>query len=243
MQLARQTLRDCCAPAFDHRPAHAVAKRREQQPECRRQRRGQRLHRVRRRARQEGPARIGAEATRGVAGRRRPDERETGQRKRIPRHAPHGSQHVPDDGVQPIDQWSDESAVRRRIPAQVRCRFPDVAVERGGTSTAERVGKGQLGLAQRHTETGEVERAEEGRRDQHRMHGCADVVAETFQGQRLGARSTPDGRRTLVHLNSVPGPGQREGGSESVRSRPHDDGVGMLHGWTLPTAIGSPPEV
>ena len=187
---------------------------------------------------QEGPAGVGGEAPRGAADRRRADEGEARQRQGVTWQAAHGAQHVVDDPVQPVDQRSDEVPVRRRVTAEVRRRLPHVAVQRGGAPAPQRVGEGDFGLAEHHAESGEVERPEEGRRDQRRVHGGTDVVAESREGQLLGARPAPDGRSAFVHLDPVAGPGQRERGSKSVGPRPHHDGVGSLHGPTIPTPTG-----
>ena len=111
---------------------------------------------------QQGACRIGREAARRVLHRGRPDERETGERQRVTRHAAHRRQDVGNDAVEPVHERAHQVHVDRGVPAEVGCRLADVAVQRGRPRPAERMGEGHLGLAQRDPEAGQVERAEEG---------------------------------------------------------------------------------
>ena len=108
----------------------------------------ERLHGVRRRAGQQGPRRVGAEAARRVLHRRRPDQREAGEGQRVARHAAHRPEDIGHDPVEPLDQRPHQVLVGRGVAAEVRGRLADVPVERGGPAAVERMGEGHLGLAQ-----------------------------------------------------------------------------------------------
>ena len=161
-QFVGQTLGDGRAAPRHHGPAGAVAERGEEEAEGRGQRGRQRLHRMRRRAGQQGARRIRREAASRVLHGRRPDECEAGERQRVARHAAHRRQDVGHDAVQPVHQRTHQVLVGRRVTTEVRRRLADVAVQRGRAGAAERVGEGDLGLAQSDAEAGQVERAEEG---------------------------------------------------------------------------------
>ena len=225
-QLARQPLRDGRAPSLDDGPAGAVPECREQEAEGRGQGGRERLHGVRRRAGQQGPGRIGVEAACRVLHRRRPHEREAGEGQRVPREAAHRAQDVGHDAVQPVHQGPHQVPVGRGVPAEVRGRLADVPVQRGGPPTAERMGEGHLGLAQHDPEAGQVERAEEGRGHQRRVHRRAHVVTEAVEGERLRAGPAPDGGLPLEDLHPEAGPGQGQRGGQAVGSRADHDGIG-----------------
>ncbi len=117
---------------------------------------------MRRRAGQQGARRIGREAARRVLHGRRPDQREAGEGQRVARHAAHRRQDVGHDAVQPVHQRAHQVPVGRSVTAEVGGRLADVPVQRSRPRATERVGEGDLGLAQRDAEAGQVERAEEG---------------------------------------------------------------------------------
>ena len=165
------------------------------------------------------------------------DHGEAGQRQRVTGDAPHRTQHIGDDAVEPLHHGPHQVAVGRRVTAQVRCRLLEAPVQGDRPRATQRLGEGHLGLAQDHAEAGEVQGAEEGRGDQRRVHRRADVVAEPLERERLGARPAPHGRRTLEHLDAESRPGQRERCGKAVGPRAHDDRVRPLHTLTLPTAI------
>ena len=159
--LARPWVMAALPPATTGQPApwpSAVRRRREGGG----QRGREGLHRMRRRAGQQGARRIGREAACRVLHGRRPDQREAGERQRVTRHAAHGRQDVGNDAVEPVHQRAHQVLVGRGVTAEVGCRLADVPVQRGRPRPAERVGEGHLGLAQRDPEAGQVERAEEG---------------------------------------------------------------------------------
>ena len=161
-QFGGQTLGDGRTAARHDGPAGPVAERGKEEPEGRGQRGRQRFHRMCSRAGQQGARRIGREAARRVLHRRRPDHCETGERKRVARHAAHGRQDIGHNAVQPVHQGPHQVPVRRGVTAEVGRRLADIAAQCGRPRPAERVGEGDLGLAQRDPEAGQVERAEEG---------------------------------------------------------------------------------
>ena len=61
------------------------------------------------------------------------------------------------------------------------------------------------------------------------MHGGADVVMETGQGQLLGATSSARRVGALDHVDDEAGAGQRHRAGEAVGARAHHNGVGPSH--------------
>jgi len=92
-----------------------------------------------------------------VLHRRRADSGETGERQGVARHCAHRSQDVGHNAVEPVHQRPDQVAVGGGIAPEVGRRLADIAVQDGGTSAAERMGEGHLGLAQHDPDPGQVE--------------------------------------------------------------------------------------
>ena len=116
----------------------------------------------------------------------------------------------------------------------------DLPVERGGPAAVEGMSEGHLGLAQHDAQPGKVERAEERRRHQRRMHRRAHVVTEALERQGLGAGPAPDGRRPLEDLDPEASPGQCECSGQAVRSRTNHHGIHTLHKWTIAIGVTDP---
>ena len=176
----------------------------------------QRLHGVGRRAGQEGPGRVRREALGQVADRGHAGPGEAGQGQRVARDAAHRGEHVGHDPVEPFHQRPHQLRVVRGVATEVRGRLVDVTVEGGGPAAIERMGEGQLGLAQADAEgpgdpaSGRTERppAPGGRRSTRRGRTRAASAPRCGCHRRWSVRpsntSTPTPARANVSAAASP---------------------------------------
>ncbi len=80
---------------------------------------------------------------------------------------------------------------------------------------------------------GEVDAAKKRRRQDERVHGCANVVAEAGQGELGRAATTAGAGSPLVDLDPKAGARQCQSSRQPVRARSDDNGIRSGHGGTV----------
>jgi hypothetical protein len=101
----------------------------------------------------------------------------------------------------------------------------DGALEDGGVAAVERMRERHARMHELEPVLGERQPAQKRGRERQRVHRGAGVVHEARERQLFGAAAPADGPRPLEDGHPPAGPGQHDGGRETVRARPDYDGV------------------
>ena len=140
-----------------------------------------------------------------------------------------------------LHERSHQARVAVAIGAQCGGRSLERVLQHDRVTIVERVRERGGGQSPGESELLERKRTEKRRRCGHGMNGRADVVTKPWERELLGARPSADPLVGLEHEDRMALLGERDRGSEPIRSRPYDDCVIALelrHGWFFWRVVG-----